>query len=192
MQTERFLLFRQAESKGVIIMFSVGDYVIYDTNGVCKISGTEENDLGGDTVEYFVLEPVYDANSTFFVPKNNSALMNKMRSLLTDEEINDILDSVPEYDPVWIDDDNERKQRYHEILNQGDRIELAGLIKALYIHRSIQQKKGKKLHQSDEIFLKQAEKQLYTEFSLVLGLEPGEVEKLMINKVALAESSCCV
>ena len=173
-------------------MFSVGDYVIYDTNGVCKISGTEENDLGGDTVEYFVLQPVFDANSTFFVPKNNQALMKKMRPLLTDEEINDILDSVPEYNSMWIDDYNERKQRYHEILNQGDRIELAGLIKSLYIHRSLQQKKGKKLHQSDEIFLKQAEKQLYTEFSLVLGLEPDDVEKLMINKVTLTGSGCRV
>ena len=63
-------------------MFHVGDTVLYGTQGVCKIEGTEENDLGGNTVEYYVLRPVFDENAKIYVPMNNQMLLSRMQELL--------------------------------------------------------------------------------------------------------------
>ncbi len=166
-------------------MFCVGDTVIYGTQGVCKIVGTEENDLSGDTMEYYVLRPVYDENSTVFVPMGNKALLERMRSVLSAEEIYAMIKNMPEQETIWIDDDNDRKTAYQEIINRGNREELVRLIKTLHMHKLEQQQKGRKLHISDEGFLKQAETLLYNEFAIVLNIKPNEVVPFITQQIEL-------
>lgn len=164
-------------------MFCVGDTVIYGTQGVCRIVGTEENDLGGDIVEYYVLKPVCDENSTVFVPMENKTLLGRMRSVLSEEEIYALIKNIPEQKTIWIDDENKRKTEYQAIINRGDRKDLISLIKTLYGHRLEQQKKGRKLHMTDESFLKQAESLLYSEFALVLNIQSSEVLPFITEQI---------
>lgn len=164
-------------------MYSVGETVLYGSQGVCKIVGTDEKKIGGSKVKYFVLKPVYDENSTLFVPLSNNDLMSKMRSVLSAEEIYEMIKAMPDEDTIWIDDENERKQKYQQIISQADRKKLVQLIKTLYLHKISQQEKGRKLHQCDEIILKQAEKLLYDEFALVLKIKPDEVLPLIMQQI---------
>ncbi|MGN1456768.1 MAG: CarD family transcriptional regulator [Acutalibacteraceae bacterium] len=168
-------------------MFGVGDTVLYGSQGVCRIVGTEEKELGGNSIEYFVLKPVYDENSTLFVPMSNSSLLSKMKSVLSAEQIYEMIKEMPTEDTIWIDDDNERKQKYQQIINDGNRHKLVQLIKTLHIHEMSQQEKGRKLHISDEIVLKQAEKLLYDEFALVLKIKPDEVLPFIMQQIQLEE-----
>ena len=64
-----------------------------------------------------------------------------------------MIKEMPDEDTIWIDDDNERKQKYQQIIIEGNRHKLIQLIKTLHIHEISQQEKGRKLHIGDEIIL---------------------------------------
>lgn len=168
-------------------MFSIGDTVVYGTQGVCRIEGTQTKRIRGEYVDYLVLRPVYDSNSTVFVPKNNEKLLSKMREILPADEIYRIIRELPEKDPVWIDDDNIRKAKYQEVIDEGDRSKIMLIIKTLHQHRIKQQEKGRRLHQPDEYILGQAEKLLYNEFALVLDIQPDEVVPFIMKQIEIHE-----
>ena len=151
-------------------MFRVNDVIIYGAQGVCKIVGTEEKTVGGKKKTYFVLKPVNDKASTIFAPTDNELVLQKMRRLLTKEEILKLIDSMTEENAVWIPNENERKELYKSILATGDHMELIKMIKAIYAHKKEREAEGKRLHMSDERFFKDAEQILYNEFQYVLDL----------------------
>jgi CarD family transcriptional regulator len=151
-------------------MFQVNDVIIYGAQGVCKITGTEEKSVGGKKKTYFVLKPVDDKGATIFAPTDNAIVLNKMRRLLTEDEIHQLIDSMQSENPVWYENENERKELYRSILAKGDHRELIKMIKAIYAHKAQREAEGKRLHMSDERFFKDAEQILYNEFQYVLGL----------------------
>jgi CarD family transcriptional regulator len=121
--------------------------------------------------DYFVLKPVNEKGSTIFAPMDNPLVLNKMRRLLTKEQIHTLIDSMPEEKGVWIENENERKERYKNILAKGDPSELIQMIKAIYTHKTQREAEGKRLHMSDERFFKDAEQILYNEFQYVLDIK---------------------
>lgn len=167
-------------------MFQVNDVIIYGTQGVCKITGTEEKVVGGKKKTYFVLKPVSDHGATIFAPTDNELVLKKMRRLLTKEEIYQLIDSMPGENGEWIANENERREHYKSILAKGDHLELIKMIKAIYAHKKEREADGKRLHMSDERFFKDAEQILYNEFQYVLDL--GGKEDLMTFIFARLES----
>jgi CarD family transcriptional regulator len=149
-------------------MFKVNDVIIYGAQGVCKIIGTEEKNITGEKKIYFVLQPVSDKNATIYAPVDNAVVLKKMRKLLTKDEIYKLIDTMPEENAVWVDNENERKELYKSILAKGDHMELIKMIKAIYAHKKKREAEGKRLHMSDERFFKDAEQILYNEFQYVL------------------------
>jgi len=157
-------------------MFNVNDMIIYGARGVCEIVEITEKDFNdGKEMTYYVLRPAYDNKATIFVPVGNETLTSKMRSVLSSDEIYDMIKSMPDEDTIWIENDNLRKEKYREILAKGSRTDIIKLIKTLYIHEQDRKENGKKLSMSDERFMKAAEKILYDEFAVVLDIEPEEV-----------------
>ena len=61
------------------------------------------------------------------------------------------------------------------------------MIKALYFHQREQQKNGRRLHITDERFMKEAEKMLYEEFAYVLNIRKDQVLPFILNQVQVAE-----
>ena len=113
-------------------MFAVGNNVLYGADGVCTITEHGMRDFFGSTREYYILKPNADPSGTVYVPADNPALVEKMRRLMTKEEIDGILAECAGADngngtspdcesPDWIADDGERKHTYDEILQSGDR-----------------------------------------------------------------------
>ena len=164
-------------------MFNVNDTVLYGIEGVCRITELTERDFRGKKVKYYVLKPVYKENATLFVPMDNKTLVGKMRIVPTAEEIKKIIREMPAEESIWIEDENTRKARYKEIIAGGDSRELVQLIKTLYLHQKEQRAKGKKLHMAEERFFKEAEKMLYDEFAVVLGMKPGEVLPFILKQI---------
>ena len=151
-------------------MFKVHDVIIYGTQGVCQIVGIEEKAVNGTKKTYFILKPVNDSLSTIFAPTDNGHVLKKMRRLLSREEINKLIDSMPEEDIVWFKNDNDRKEYYRKILASGDHMALIKMIKGIYSHKKEREAQGKRLHMVDEHFFKDAEQILYNEFQYVLNL----------------------
>ena len=156
-------------------MFKQGDVVSYGATGVCRISGECIQKVKGENRRYLTLKPVYSPNSTVYVPLDNEELLGKVNSLMTNEEAMELLEEFPVSETSWIDNDAKRGERFTQIIEGGDRNELAGMVRALYVHRKEQLAHGKRLHASDEVFFRNAEKKLFEELAAALGIEPDQV-----------------
>ena len=144
-------------------MFKVNDVIVYGTQGVCRIACIEEKTISGKTSNYYVLKPVNDGGSTIFAPTDNEYILRKMHRLLTEEEINTLIDSMRNEDVLWINNDSDRKEHYRKVLAKGDHTELIKTLKAVYAHKKEREAAGKHLHMIDTHFFKDAEQILYSE-----------------------------
>ena len=99
------------------------------------------------------------------------------------EEIDGLLQCVRSDEPVWIEDATVRKEAFRRILTAGDRKELLGMIRMLYLHREALNGKGKRLRTNDEQMLRDAEKLLNDEFALVLNIKPREVPEYIRSRL---------
>lgn len=163
------------------MMFQVGDRVVYGIHGICRILGLEERQVDRKMVRYFVLEPVDQPGARFYVPSENPAALAKLRYVIGREELEELLHSQRIRENCWIVDENRRKQRYRDLINSGDREALLQMIGTLHQHKKEQTAVGRRLHLCDENFLRDAEKLLNAEFSLVLGIRPSEVEGYILD-----------
>lgn len=156
-------------------MFKCGDKVLYGSHGVCEILDVETRKIDRKSIEYFILQPMEQPGARFYIPTQNEAALSKLRPVLTAEEITTLLTEHTAQQDVWISDENQRKQRYKELISSGDRAALIRMIHALHKHRQLQETAGRKFHLCDENFLRDAEKLLNAEFSLVLNIHESEV-----------------
>lgn len=165
-------------------MFEVGDLVLYGMQGVCRVGEILTRTADGTDTRYYSLAPYHAENSVFFVPVDSEELSARIRPLLPREEVLALLEELPALETVWVPEQNARRERFKRILLAGERRELGALIKTLYRHRELQRSKGKKLHISDERYLKSAERALFTEFAVVLGKEFSEIAQTVAAKLA--------
>jgi len=168
-------------------MFEINDIILYGNDGVCTLTDIVSKDINGKQADYYALCPVYDGSATIFVPIDNEKLTSRMRKVISKDEINKLIRSMPEEETIWIENESERKEKYKAIIAAGDRKKLVQIIKTLYLHQNNQKAKGRKLHLCDERFLKDAEKILYDEFALVLGIERSQVLPFIMQQVDLAQ-----
>jgi len=171
-------------------LFQVNDVIVYGTQGVCRIVGTEEKNLSGTKKTYYILKSMRDNGTTIYAPTDNAHVLKKMRRLLSKEEIHKLIDSMPAERTVWFTNENERKELYKSILSQGDHLELIKMIKSIYIHKQEREAEGKRLHMSDERFFKDAEQILYNEFQYVLNLDSKDaLMTYILNRIEQKEES---
>lgn len=164
-------------------MFKQGDQVVYGIHGVCRILCLETRIVDRKKVEYYVLEPLEQPGTRYFVPTQNPAAVAKMRPILTKCELDALLLAEEPTHDMWISDDNRRKQCYQELISSGNRAALIHMVRILHKHKTMQISSGKKFHLCDENFLRDAEKLLSSEFSLVLGIKPEAVGQYILDKI---------
>lgn len=160
-------------------MYSIGEVVLYGSNGVCEITEITTKKIGKDSIEYYVLKPVCSDSSTLFVPTQNEMLVSRMRVVLSSDEIKDILSQKTDNE-IWIDNKAERCEKIKEIISGGDCMKLVELIRRMHFHSKLQLKKGRRLHITDERFLKEAEKMVCDEVSVVLHIDRNDVLPLVL------------
>lgn len=158
-------------------MYQVGDQVVYGIHGVCRVVDQEERVVDRKRVTYLALEPVGQGGSKYLVPTHNAVAMSKLRRMLSPSQMEELLQSEEVRADSWIRDENQRKQTYRELISSGDRASLMKMVHTLYNHKNTQSAAGKKVHQCDENFLRDAEKLLSSEVSIVLGLDMEQAKK---------------
>jgi len=170
-------------------MHNINDMVLYGSEGLCRITDITVQNMHGDEVEYYVLQPLGERNSTIFVPTGSEALTAKMRRVLSPEEIYALIRAMKDEEAEWIDNENVRKQQYKDILAGGERCAIIKMIKAVWLHGEERKRMGKKLHLCDERFLKDGEKILYDEFSHVLKIEKDQVVPFIMEQISVLEKN---
>lgn len=165
-------------------MYQVKDAVLYGMQGVCAIEAVEEKEFFGEKRMYYVLRQVHQNASTIYIPVDNENSVSKMRKVLSEDEIKQLILGMPEKKTKWIANDAVRKEKFKEILQKGKREELIALIKSVYLHKQKLLEEGKKkLHVADENAMKDAERMLYDEFAYVLKLERNEVLPFILKQI---------
>lgn len=162
-------------------MYQPGDKVLYGVHGVCCVLAPEERTVDRKKNLYYVLQPLEQPGTRYYVPANNPIAAQKLRRLLTAAELNALLHSDTVRQESWIADEGQRKQRYRELINSGDRAALLSMIRSLHTHKQQQAEAGRKFHLCDENFLRDAEKLLSAEFSLILNIPPEKVGEYIID-----------
>lgn len=168
-------------------MFAKNDYIIYGTTGVCKITGIEKKKFNNMEREYYILKPAYYPNSTIYAPVDNN--MINIRKIMTVKEVYDLIKTMPDNKPIWIDDINLRKEKYNEILKKGDKVELVKLIRTLYLEKEKKKNEGKKLYVGDEKIMSEAQRLLHEEFALVLNIKVDEVLPFILGELEPTEKN---
>lgn len=168
-------------------MYQIGQQVLYGIHGVCAVTAIEPMRFGKTKSDYYILQPAAQPDSKYYIPVNNAAAVAKLRPLLTRQELMDLLHSECVRRDVWVSDENQRKLKFRELLAQGDRADILSMIYCLHRHKKAQLLQGRKFHQCDEGFLKDAEKLMNAEFSHVLGMESSLIAPFIIKEMELAE-----
>lgn len=174
--------------------FRPNDYVKYGVNGVCLISDIQivKAPDGSTESEYYVLKPISLPSSTIYVPVGNEVLVAKMRRLLSQEEIDQIIAAAENEDFEWVEDRKERGLKFHDILSRCDQQELLRLAKCIHSQKVKLIASGKKLSAGDETVMKQAEEFVANELAFVLDIPNSQVgdyirEILKINEADEAD-----
>ena len=164
-------------------MYAVGEYVVYGIHGVCRVLEIQKQRVNGKEIEYLVLSPAEQSVDRYFVPMHNPTVMGKLRPILSKKQLQQLLTSEQIREDAWIPDENLRKQAYRELITSGDRLALIRMVGALLRHRKTQQETGRKFHQADENFLRDAQKLVSGEFALVLGIAPEQVGEYILSSL---------
>ncbi|MBQ9413530.1 MAG: CarD family transcriptional regulator [Clostridia bacterium] len=155
--------------------FQKGEYVRYAANGVCLVDDIRQMPELKREEYFYILRPIADRNSTYFIPVDNAKLTAKLRPLLTKEEIDDLIDSVRDVHEPWIEDRKERAELFRTILRECDMRAVLSLAGTIYLRKQFLDQEGKKLSPSDDSVLKQAESMTENEFAFVLHMQNTEV-----------------
>ncbi len=164
-------------------MFHVGDYIIYGSNGVCKVDKVGPMDFDGVSRDrmYYTLIPVYSKGSKVFTPIDNHKVV--MRPILTTEEANALIDNIQSIDVMWESDDRKREEAFKEALRSCDCREWIKIVKTLYLRRKKRIEAGKKVTASDGKYLYLAEDSLYGELAVALNMKKEKVEEFIVERV---------
>ena len=165
------------------VVYQVGDLVDYGAHGVCRIIDFTQQTIDRKKKDFYVLEPLSQDGMRIYFPADNPAVLDKLRGLLDTEALHQFLSSDEIRECCWIEDENQRKQRYQELISSGDRISLLQMIHTLQEHKKVQLAQGRKFHLCDENFLRDAIKLLDAEFAVVLDIQPEDVGPYIMNEL---------
>ena len=164
-------------------MYSVNERIHYGGSGVCVIQEIATMRFGRTRERYYVLKPVYQNASLIYVPVENEQLVAKMRPVLSRDEVEALIESVPEIPTAWEEDPQARKAAFDSLLRSNECRSLIVLIKTLNAHKERRQADGKSLHVSDETFLREAQRLLYDEFAGALDIQPAQVHAYIMDRI---------
>ena len=156
-------------------MLTVGQTVVYGTQGVCTVKEISMLKLGKTKGEYYALSPIDDPGSTVYVPTANEKLMSKLRPVLTGEEADALITEAVREPLEWIESDAERKSACDDIVKNGDRKQLMRLVGMLYRRRELLKDQKKHFHNVDAQYLQTAERMLHGELAYALGIAVDDV-----------------
>jgi CarD family transcriptional regulator len=160
-------------------MYKVNDKIVYGTHGVCEVTdiGRLSMSVADRKKKYYTLRPVYQKESLIYVPVDSEKI--PMRLILTREEVEELLQEIPQLDTIWVSNEKEREYLYKQVILKGDCRELVRIIKTIYFRMQSRLEDGKKVAAVDERYFRQAEDLLYGELAYVLDMKKEEMNKFI-------------
>lgn len=162
-------------------MFAINEYVIYGSEGVCKVDAIGHPEISGldKLKEYYTLLPVYRSGK-IYTPTDSSI---HMRRVVTKDQAQDLIDRIKDISHE-LDVPKDIKQAnlfYRDLVRSYECKKLISLIKYVFIKQREFSLIKRNMPAVDLKFLKIAEDMLYSEFGFALGIEPKEVKDYIVK-----------
>lgn len=160
-------------------MFTVGDYIVYGTDGICIVRDISQIDIPGASSgrTYYLLSPVGAKESKIYSPVDNTKVT--MRRIISKEEAAKLLKKLDCIQDIPVTDDKFMEQQYKEMIASCDLAQLFSLVKTIRKKQNKRISEGKKITSTDERYLKRAEEAICSELMLALDKAREEVLELV-------------
>lgn len=167
-------------------MFTVDEYVIHTTGGICQVKNIAPLDIPGADKNrpYYFLYPIKSNAAKVFVPVDND---KAMRKVLTDREAWNLIEDIPNIEEIKIDNEKLRETIYKEAIKSCDCRELVKVIKNLQSRRLKRIEEGKKTTATDDKYFKIAEDNLLSELAFAIGKEKSEMGDMLSERFKEAD-----
>ena len=164
-------------------MFQKGERVVYGMSGVCTVEDITALGGSGKGEErlYYVLIPLNTKGSHIYTPVDNQKA--KIRRILTAEEANALIDSIPEREALRISSEKLREAEYKAAIRSGRCEAWVGMIKTLHARRQERTREGKKITATDERYLKAAEDYLFGELAAALKIAKEDMRGYIVKRI---------
>jgi len=164
-------------------MFEKGELIIYGNKGICAVSDIATLDIAGAVKGrlYYILIPQNQKDSKIFVPVDSKKTI--MRKLISKEEAKQLIESIPEIQEIWVENDKLREEKYKECMRTCECKDWVRIIRTLYMRMQQRIAEGKKVTATDERYFKMAEESLYSELSIALDVPKSEMEQYIAKHI---------
>ena len=160
-------------------MFDIGEKIIYGENGVCTVEKIAPLEMGGASKEklYYYLTPLV-GSGTYFTPVDTNAFM---RPIISREEAEALIDAMPEIPPAICNDNrfNHVDAFYRDLFKLHSNEALVSVIKGLNCRMAEKKTRSTRA----EATMKRAKDILHGELSVALGIEFGQVEGYIRDRI---------
>jgi CarD family transcriptional regulator len=165
-------------------MFSVGDKIVYGENGVCTVAKVAPLDHAGTSPGklFYHLEPLI-GSGTYYTPVDSGAFM---RPVISREEAEALIDAIPSIEPAICRDNrfNHVDAFYKELFRQHSCEALVSIVKGLHLRMSEKKSRSSRA----ETTMKRAKDILHGELSIALGMDVGQVEEYIRDRLEPADA----
>lgn len=171
-------------------MYQKGDLIVYGSCGVCRVE--EVGPLKGaggvrEKRDYYTLSPVF-GSGVIYIPADTGVFM---RSILTKEQVDGLIDRIPALEEKECDLSNLRQltEHYHAAFESHQCEELLLLIKALYQRGQNTIRQGRRVGLTEMKYRKHAEELVHGEFAVALGIPYEQVPEYISARLAQASAT---
>ncbi len=162
-------------------MFEVGQYIVYGTNGVCRVEAVGRPDFAADRL-YYTLLPL-SGTETIYIPVDSPVFM---RPVISREQAEALIASIPSIEEDEPETHSARtiSVHYQAALQSHDCHDLVQLIKTVYAKN----RRSSHLSMLDQRYCKRAMELLHGELSIALGI-PAEQVPAYISRTIGAQQA---
>ncbi len=163
-------------------MFSVGELLIYGTNGVCRVDEVCSSPFdAADTRLFYKLTPTPDrANLVIYTPVDNEKVV--IRPLMSEGDARSLLASLSEIGVIEVPLEKKRRDIYRELVATAEPKVYVSIIKTVAHRREEFKRTRRRLPDIDNDAEHIAKTGLYGELAAVLGLSREEIHNMITEK----------
>jgi len=167
-------------------MFQPGELVVYGTTGVCRVEAiSQPNTTGPDREKkYYQLNPLHQ-DGVIYTPVDHPKV--SIRPIITREEAEALIDLIPtmQVEVYRAPTLQALAQHYQTAVRSHNCRDLVELMMSIYAKQKQAASQKRRLGMVDERYMKQAERLLYGELSVALGIPFDEVQSYIAQRVEL-------
>lgn len=165
-------------------MFSIGDYIVYGSEGVYTVTEYTSSPIDkNDTRQFYMLRPVHGpAGNVIITPVGNDKV--KMRPVMSRDEALAFIDRIPQIPTLTVEREKNRREIYRQALSIASGDEFVKIIKTVTERRDELLKAKKRLSESDNDYEKKAKFCLNGELSISLGIPIDQIDEFIKNRLS--------